>query len=214
MQQQKNKEIIMSYISGHSHSFDTGIAKELGVNCAIVYNHIVYWLRINAAKGQGIKEGVVWMYETQEQMAQFLEYLSINEVKKAVVKLLESGVLIKGNFNSNSFDKTNWYTVANQSIIQKSFTKAPCGSIDRSVRRDPLPPTAPCIYDKEDKEIRTNDDDDRVREAEEEFLITKDSRGREKSSSIAEFTRYLKGCKYPDETIKEAIKRTQTFPDP
>jgi len=207
-------------LSGHSHSFDTGVAKKLGLHCAILYNHIIYWLRINAAKGQGIVDGKVWMYESQQQMADFLEYISVDEVKKAIPKLIEAGLIIKDNHNKNPFDRTAWYTVANQDIIQKNSTKVPISTIDRvnstydgANSHHPNCHTAPCIYDKEDKEIRTNDDD-RVREADEENLITRDSKGRERSSSIPEFTRYLRGCKYSDETIKEAIKRTQTFPDP
>jgi hypothetical protein len=207
-------------LSGHSHSFDTGIAKELGLHCAIIYNHIIYWLKVNAAKGQGIVNGKVWMYESQQQIADFLEYISLDEVKKSIPKLVEAGYLIKDNHNKNPFDKTSWYTVENQDIIQKSFTKVPNGTIDRvnftidsANRHLPECESAPCIYDNKNKEIITNDDD-RVREAKEEFFLTIDSKGREKQNSIPEFIRYLRGCKYSDETIKEAIKRTQTFPDP
>lgn len=137
-----------SSYSGHSHSFDVGIAKLLGVNAAIVFNHIVYWLRINAAKGSNFIDGRTWMYETQAEMAAFLEYMTLEEVKKAVVKLLDAGLLIKGNYNKNAFDKTSWYTTSDKEIIEikKTLSKAPYGAIDNAVGRDPLRPTAPSLY--------------------------------------------------------------------
>lgn len=135
--------------SGHNHSFDTGIANKLGINAAVIYNHIIYWLRINAAKGNNILEGKVWMYETQTDIAKCLDYLTVEEVKKAIVKLLNAGLIIKENFNKNPFDKTNWYTTSNQSIFQKTLTKAPYGAIDESLRREGERPMAPCYIQKE-----------------------------------------------------------------
>lgn len=144
----------MSIHSGHTHSYDVGVAKSIGVNAAIVFNHIVYWLRINASKSHNIKEGKVWMYESQRDIADFLEYLTLDEVKKAIVKILESGLLIKGNFNSNAFDKTAWYTTADQDIIniKKTRTKELYGSIERAPGLHPKCPTAPSIYGQEEQQ--------------------------------------------------------------
>lgn len=139
-------------ITGHSHSFDVGIAKELGMNAAVVFNHIVYWLRINCVKDHNVHDGKVWMYESQQDIASCLDYLTVEEVKKAVVKLLDSGILIKGNYNANPFDKTAWYTTADENIyrIKKTLTKAPYGAIDNAVARDPERPTAPSLYTQEE----------------------------------------------------------------
>ncbi len=133
-------------VSGASHGFDIGIARELGINAAIIYNHIVYWIMQNAMRKDEMIDGKYWMYETQQQMADFLGYMSVEEVKKSVVKLLDKGILIKGNYNKNPFDRTAWYTVYDQNIIKKTLTKAPYGAMDRTesapsesaVRRDVL----------------------------------------------------------------------------
>lgn len=139
-------------ISGFSHSFDTGIAFELGLHSAIIFNHIVYWLRQNASKKDAEAiEGKFWMYETQKEMSEFLGYMTLDEVKKAIVKLLDHGLLIKGNFNKNPFDRTNWYTVYDQGLItnykiKKTLTKEPCGTIHSSPGHDPKRPMAPSYY--------------------------------------------------------------------
>jgi hypothetical protein len=147
---------VQDIISGHSHSFDTGIAEELGLNSAIVFNHIVYWLRVNASKNSNQIDGKTWMYETQEDIAKCLTYLTIDEIKKTMVKLLKSGLLIKGNFNKNPFDRTNWYTVSDQSIIKKTLTKVPNGTIASAKSHDPTCDTAPCIHTEDKQEDKHN----------------------------------------------------------
>lgn len=146
--------------TGRLHAFDVRIAQEIGLHAAIVFTHITYWLGINASKKNAeMIDGKYWMYETQQQIADSLGYLTLDEVKKAIIKLLEEGFLIKANYNKNPFDKTNWYTVFDQRIIlnKKSITKEPCGSIDSAadsaIRHSRRSPTAPSIYvQKEEQE--------------------------------------------------------------
>ena len=155
-------------ISGHSHSFDTGIAKALGFTAAVIYNHILYWLRYNACKSDAqMIDGKYWMYEKQQQIADFLEYLTIDDVKKAMVKLLNAGLIIKGNFNSNPFDKTAWYTIPDQSKIKKTLTKVPIGTIASANPHHPECESAPSLYtdnnsytlDKEDTSLKVSSPD-------------------------------------------------------
>lgn len=132
-----------SIITGHSHSFDVGIACELGIHAAIIFNHILYWLRINASKKNcELIDGKVWMYEKQQDMADFLGYLTIDEIKKAVGILVKSGLLITDNYNKNKFDKTNWYTTADQSLIFKGLKNSKI-SFEGAVRHDRECPGAP-----------------------------------------------------------------------
>lgn len=143
-------------ISGHSHSFDTGVAKHVGINAAIVFNHIAYWIRLNASKKDAkMIDGKFWMYETQQDMAVFLDYMTVEEVKRSVVKLLDAGLLIKGNYNKNPFDKTNWYALADQSEIQKYLTKAQFSAIDNATARDPERPIAPSLHIHKEQHKKT-----------------------------------------------------------
>lgn len=144
----------MSIKPGHSHCHDVNVAKALGVNAAIVFSHVLYWLRINAAKGHNIRDGKVWMYETQKDIANFLDYLTLDEVKKAVIKLLDSGLLVKDNFNKNRFDQTSWYTVSEQDIIgiEKQNTKVPNGTMGGANGHDEECDSARCIIQEEHQE--------------------------------------------------------------
>lgn len=133
--------------SGHSHSFDTGLARHLGVNAAIVFNHIVYWLKINKFKNQNFIDGRTWMYETISQISEFLGYLSEKQVRDAVRILKENGLLIEGNYNQNKFDRTTWYALKNEDdpYFQKMFSKRPVGQMHPPSRANGKAPQGNCI---------------------------------------------------------------------
>jgi hypothetical protein len=150
--------------SGHALSYDSGIANHLGLDAAIIFNHIVYWLRINIKNPNCQINGKIWMYETMQEIADFFGHLKIDDVKRAISKLLDSGLLIKDNFNKNKFDRTSWYTVFDQAILSnKPFNQK--NSFDSANMHNGKSASAqsnvhPCtLYNiKEDKEIDKEDD--------------------------------------------------------
>lgn len=141
---------------GHSHSFDVGIAKSLGMNAAVVFNHIVYWLKINASKGHNIHEGKVWMYESRQEISDFLEYISPDSVERAINKLIDSGLLIKGNFSPDPMKRTRWFTVENQKIleIKKSITKVRQRTMDCAPAHNASGIGAQCIYKEQEEHLQ------------------------------------------------------------
>ena len=106
----------INFSSALSLSFNKQIARIHGINAAIVFNHILYW-----------------MYETQEKMSEFLDCLSRREIQNALNILEEAGLIIRENLNDNPFVRTNWYTVGDQNMlsrpIKKSVTKAPASAM-------------------------------------------------------------------------------------
>lgn len=143
--------------SGMNLSFDRQIACLISLDAAIIYNHILYWLRINADRSDVFIDGKYWMYETQKKMAEFFGFMSEDRVYKAIKDLVKHGLLLKENFNKSPMDKTNWYTVSNQSLIKDKVTKR---AITESSRQSAGShrPGAGCIYndkDRKDKDITT-----------------------------------------------------------
>lgn len=110
----------VSPAAGFNHSFDVGIAMECGVEAAIVYNNLVYWIMHNYVEGINFHKGTTWTYNTPEKMQIHIPYLTPRQIKYGLQKLFESGIIIKDNFNKDKFDKTNWYALADSSIIEKS----------------------------------------------------------------------------------------------
>ena len=106
--------------TGSSHGFDPGLAKALeSVEAAILYSDLAFWLSINANSTSVFKEGKIWSFSTHEQIAKRLGYMNKRQVGYAMDKLVKAGLVIKGNFNQNTFDKTAWYTLADIKIQPK-----------------------------------------------------------------------------------------------
>ena len=106
--------------SGISHSFDTGIAEAYGLEAAIVFNHLVYWLNFNKIKGMNQIQGRTWTFNTHEEMSQYLIYFTPRQIKYALEKLHKAGLIIKSKFNLNKLDHTNWYALADESLLKVS----------------------------------------------------------------------------------------------
>lgn len=104
------------------HSFDIEIAKEYGVNCAILLKNIYFWGKKSEANGKHFHDGLYWSYNSIEALAKLFPYLSTNKIRTALSKLEDKGLIKVGNYNKSAYDRTNWYAVTKkgESILQKS----------------------------------------------------------------------------------------------
>lgn len=212
-------------LSGHSHSCDVGLACALGLEAAHVFNHIIYWLRINAKKKSAeLIDGKFWMYETQKEIAECLGYLSEDQVCRAIKKLIENGLIIAENHNSNKFLKTNWYTVTDQSLItenKKMFSKPQNCGMDTSNLRNPDRISAEYINKehKEKPDIETNNNNNNAaavggKNFPSETINYKTPSGKEKSISESEIYKHFLTSNFKTETITEAIQIVKTKDEP
>ena len=132
-----------------SLSFNYSIAKELGINEAIIFNHIEYWLRINSKKSHNennVIDGKIWMFESVSKMCEYLDFLSEKQVYTAIKNLVNAGYLIEGSFNKNKFDRSKWYTIPIDVFEVKEIDAIlPTGQIEVDKRET-------CIYNKNTQE--------------------------------------------------------------
>jgi len=62
------------------------------------------------------KEGRTWNYCTYKKLSGIFPFWTIEEIKYNIEKLIHKGILIKGNFNHNPIDKTNWYAFKDEAF--------------------------------------------------------------------------------------------------
>lgn len=98
------------------HSFDPLVAKEIGIECAILLYNIEYWIEKNKANNKHFYEGRYWTYNSTKAFAELFPYMSERVIYKTLQKLIEKGYIIKGNFNKNSFDRTCWYALGDKML--------------------------------------------------------------------------------------------------
>lgn len=94
--------------------FDVDVAKEYGVNEAIMIKNFQFWISKNKANDQNIYEGHCWTYNSVKGWAELFPFWTAKQVRIILDSLIEKGVLQKGNYNNSQYDRTTWYAFVNE----------------------------------------------------------------------------------------------------
>ena len=98
------------------HSFDIDIAVQCGVNSAILFQNILFWIAKNEANEKHFHDGRYWTYNSRKAFTELFPYLTEEQIKYALAKLIDGGMILVGNFNENKMDKTNWYALGENGL--------------------------------------------------------------------------------------------------
>lgn len=83
------------------------LAKEIGLNEAIIIQQMHYWL--NTSKH--FIDGRKWIYNSYKQWEEQFPFWSNATIRRAISSLENQKLLITANYNRAGFDKTKWYTI-------------------------------------------------------------------------------------------------------
>lgn len=98
------------------HMFDPQIAKEYGVNAAIIFQNLAYWIEHNRANGANFHDGRYWTYNSVKAFSELFPYLTEKQIRGALKKLEEGGMILVGNYNRSAYDRTRWYALADKGL--------------------------------------------------------------------------------------------------
>jgi len=114
-------------VNDPNHSFSISLATALkSSDQAIFLHHVGYWLKYNERLKQNFHEGRYWTYDTLERLHAHFPYWTQKQLRLIIEKLVQMGILIKGNFNKDKYDRTVWYTID----YEKVKCICPKGQID------------------------------------------------------------------------------------
>lgn len=82
-----------------------------GIEESILLHHFYYWIAKNAANNKHFHEGLYWTYNSKKAFADFFAYMNETKIFRVIKNLEEKGIIVKGNFNTDKWDKTNWYAL-------------------------------------------------------------------------------------------------------
>lgn len=91
--------------------FDKRVAKFVGVDAAMIFNHMAFLITANEDAGRNYHDGKHWSYMTAKEIANKLEVLNERQVKYIIIQLEEAGLLESANYNKLKCDKTKWYAL-------------------------------------------------------------------------------------------------------
>ena len=101
------------------HSFSPEIANRVGLNAAVLYQNIVWWSQKNAANGKHQHDGRYWTYNSVKAFSELFPYFSPKQIRTALTRLENDGLILSGNFNNAGYDRTKWYCPVEQNDLPK-----------------------------------------------------------------------------------------------
>lgn len=96
------------------HCFDTKVATEFGLPEAILINHFQFWIAFNRAQRQNNRKGRTWTYHSVKALQELFPYMGVKQIRGALKRLEDQGVLLVDNFNQTPYDRTLWYAFADE----------------------------------------------------------------------------------------------------
>ena len=94
-----------------NHSFNVEIATKFGMIEAVILEHLNFWISKNKANEVNFHDGNYWTYNSTKALAQLFPYVSSNTISRALRHLKEEGLILFGNYNKSSYDRTIWYAI-------------------------------------------------------------------------------------------------------
>ena len=118
------------------YQFDVNHAKAYGVEEAIMLANFLFWIRHNRANRKNQHEGRTWTYNTLEAFAELFLFWTVKQIRRILDSLIEQRVLVKGDHNARAYDRTCWYALADESLLEISPTICPNGQMEKPERAE------------------------------------------------------------------------------
>lgn len=93
------------------HSYNVSVAADVGINAAVIFYNICYWVEENTANERNRVNGEYWTYNTINAFKTLFPEMTYEQVRNALRKLENNGYIKSAFLNEDARDRTKWYTV-------------------------------------------------------------------------------------------------------
>ncbi len=98
------------------------IARVLDINKAIILQQVQYWLK----KSKHERDGYRWVWNSYREWSEQFTWLTPRAIRHHIKELETLGLLIAGEYNRDTRDKTKWYRI-DYAAIDELVTKSSHG---------------------------------------------------------------------------------------
>lgn len=93
------------------YSFTAEWAMAFGINGAVLLSNLYFWVEKNKENDVNFHDGRYWTYNTLDAFAEQYPFWSKDQIKRIMKELRDKGIVLVGNYNTNKYDRTLWYSV-------------------------------------------------------------------------------------------------------
>ncbi len=99
-----------------NHSFNIEIAKEAGVNGAVILENLYFWQNKNKANDKNFFDGDYWVYNSIKAWNKLFPYFSEKQIRSALKKIESLGFIKTGNYSKLKYNRTKWYSLTEKTL--------------------------------------------------------------------------------------------------
>jgi DnaD/phage-associated family protein len=96
------------------HSFNPIFAQRYGMVAAVLIHDFAYWTAKNRANGKHMHDGLCWTYNSANAFQVQYPYMSRSQIYGALKKMLNDGLIVKGDYNTDKWVHTPWYAITDK----------------------------------------------------------------------------------------------------
>ena len=96
------------------YMFDVELAKQYGTDEAIFLENLIFWVIRNRENERNFFDGRTWTYNSVRALKSLFPFWSDYQMRRVLESLIKQGVIVKGNYNKNPYDRTMWYALADE----------------------------------------------------------------------------------------------------
>lgn len=93
------------------HSYNVSVAADVGINAAVIFYNICFWVEENYANNRNYINGKYWTYNTVKAFRTIFPEMTGKQIEYALKKLKDGGYIESAILSEDTRDRTNWYTV-------------------------------------------------------------------------------------------------------
>lgn len=94
--------------------FDSSIAKEYGINVAVILNELCFLIEQNKENNVNFYDGKYWVLSSIKDWSNLLDYMTINTIRRTLKRMEKDGLIVTGNYNQSKYDRTKWYALSDK----------------------------------------------------------------------------------------------------
>lgn len=120
-----------------NHSFNVEIAKQYGIEKAVILENFYFWIKKNQANENNMHDGKAYTFNTASAFAELFPYIKERQIAKLLREMeSEDDLLLSGQFNN--YDRTKSYTLTDKALemfgekVKKQNTKNVHSNITKS----------------------------------------------------------------------------------
>lgn len=92
--------------------FDVEIAKKYGVEEAVVFQNLKFWIIKNASDGANFRDGAYWTYTSSKALAKLFPFWDWRKVLRLLDSLIKQKAIVRGEYRDKMYNL--WYKIIDE----------------------------------------------------------------------------------------------------